>query len=1035
MPLGPEQEIYYTLGGSLDEKTDGVHVQPANLLQARNGHYDQPGAFTKRKGYARMAAFGGGDAHEGDKEEVVGGAQDITAFRACQGSRVAGDNRLLAVGKIESDAGLDYTDGWRTLGRLESDRTWKECGSHNPVGFRLADLSRSVNAHSCDHAIAGNYIMAAYVYVDTPVSVAADYHLIVEVLDKATLTLVARQDYTGYYNVRLVAHPLGTGIAILSDQVLTNRIDIAWWAAATPITMPSFDTTFITDALGNTFGRFDATACFLTPTYFVAIAYRDTASDAKVAIAGWGSSAPSATDSKAETGAGAFGIYSSGDAVFHVSYADGGGDYDIHYLKYTISAGPALTRNLDETAAAITSNLVANSAIGPDATDSDVMRIYWTEYVLANTYPYKVATVSRSGGSWGSLLYMSGSSTAQPTRRTGAMIYSKPFSYGDHTYIYVMFHSDTQPTLFLMGLRTVDSVLYWEVVGRVLDARCGPLSDVVGGHTPQVITTATGVWNAIAFRQEFVTGGYSYTWGSSIAVIADFTNRCLTELAGSQTVMSGGMTRSWDGSRSNPIGIPIYPEGFTLAESNTAAGALTLTGTYNYKLTYEYTDRAGNRYRSAPSAAVAKTLTGANDTITLSVPALGFMDVEAGLDTVVRVYRTTDGGTTYYDTGVVIDNVLTGTAAITGVDTISDANLATNPLLYTTGGELENSPAPTACAIATVGKRLFLVPSDDRNSIWYSKEKVDTLGWDFSASLVVRLEDEGDIAALAALDDRLVIFKRDGIYLLEGIGPNALGQGAFRTPIKISSDSGAISQRGVVATAAGVMYASDKGIFQLDRGLRTTYIGAPVEDSANYDIYSAVYHTSENKAFFATSNAEILMYDTLVRKWSVWDSPLSPIDDMAVWNGLHVQCGTHEASDLTAIMVYDTSIDTDEDRDFSLFIETGWLQPFGFQGWGRIKEFIFQATAGDPASTYLLTFNVSYDYRPATTQYRVSDYTDSDDIFNVRFTPSRQKCSAVKFTFSDSSIFGVTEPISIKGWGVVVQRKTGPYKWNNYDIT
>jgi hypothetical protein len=75
----------------------------------------------------------------------------------------------------------------------------------------------------------------------------------------------------------------------------------------------------------------------------------------------------------------------------------------------------------------------------------------------------------------------------------------------------------------------------------------------------------------------------------------------------------------------------------------------------------------------------------------------------------------------------------------------------------------------------------------------------------------------GDITALKAMDDKLIIFKENAIFYLSGDGPNNLGQqDTFIEPQLISSDIGCSVKNSVVLTPAGIFFKSHKGIHLLE---------------------------------------------------------------------------------------------------------------------------------------------------------------------------------------------------------------------------
>jgi hypothetical protein len=620
----------------------------------------------------------------------------------------------------------------------------------------------------------------------------------------------------------------------------------------------------------------------------------------------------------------------------------------------------------------------------------------------------------------------------------GVVIASKPFVYENRIHLLVHWASATQPMLFLVGIQEVGGSEYFDVYGAILRYDNQSTHNYIPRINPHVLTLDTGVYSALVGRQEF-NAGNNKIYHSYYECRMDFTFRIAKSEVGELISFGGACGRFYDGAQTFAPPL-LYPEDLKVVEGS---GGSIADGTYSYKVVYEYSDRRGNRWKSAPSEGVSITVSSGPSKVTVSAAYLGMVDYNIGSDVKIHVYRTLAGGSKYYFTGFTIDNVITGTTVGSVDDTFADATIETNQLLYTTGGELETAVLPSYCAIAQVAGRMYTVPCEDRKSVWYSKKKTQTLGYEHSTALSVRIEGGGAITALAPLDDRLVIFKRDEIYLLEGTGPNSLGQGAFRPPIKVSSDTGAIDQRGVVSTADGVMFKSDKGIYLLDRGLRTTYIGAPVADFDSIDVTSAVFHSDKNQVMFAIDQAassyldRILVYDTLVRQWSTY-AMLLEIEDMTIWGGRHTICGNNTLADNPAIIAtYDTAVVRDFGvDDYNFLVKLGWLQPFGQLGWGRIKEIFVFGEISDAPAGHSLRLILTYDYYPTSSEtITISDFSATDDLAFLAPKPARQKCSSVQVQIDESHTNKAITTVKFRGLAFKVQKKEGMQKRSLYAIT
>lgn len=168
------------------------------------------------------------------------------------------------------------------------------------------------------------------------------------------------------------------------------------------------------------------------------------------------------------------------------------------------------------------------------------------------------------------------------------------------------------------------------------------------------------------------------------------------------------------------------------------------------------------------------------------------------------------------------------------VNTNSSTALPTSgaPLYYGTSGELEPYPPPAALDIVSTQSRLWVLSAENRYQVWPSKPIVAGIAPEFSDELTVNVPaDGGPCVALAALDDKVIVFKESRIFVLFGDPGDAAGDNVSIQPARlISSDVGADSPLSVVEGPFGVVFNSARGIMLLDRGLALTPIGERVLD-------------------------------------------------------------------------------------------------------------------------------------------------------------------------------------------------------------
>ena len=510
---------------------------------------------------------------------------------------------------------------------------------------------------------------------------------------------------------------------------------------------------------------------------------------------------------------------------------------------------------------------------------------------------------------------------------------------------------------------------------------------------------------------------------------------------GPTTIIGGGMLQLFDGTI-NQLGFPVAPENSNQIGISYGAGSVP-TGTFKYKVVYEWYDDAGQIYRSNPSPAITVEVAGSNDAIvqlTIPNPAISNLDRQADDNGVqVHIYRTEASGTIYYKLpvgnsywgsatnypwawGGTSDDPTTGSGYYYFVDTSADADITDNQQLYTTGGVLDNVAPPGSMIMAARKDRLFLVPNDDRKAIWYSKKKANTVGLEFAAEFVLRMDTEGDIKGLAVMDDKVIVFKEREIYYFYGDGPNSLGQGSFTDIKKITSDCGAVNHGGIVEMPHGLMFKSNKGIYLLSRGMQVSYIASAVQDYNSYSVKAATLIEDKNQVIFLLSGGQpALIYDYLHGLWSTFGNHAGK--HACNYDGKYAFITT-----ANRVKLSNSERFTDDTFVPSLTVKTEWITP-KTQAWMRIPEF---AILGHFKSNHTLTVEIFQDYNDTdvvqTFSFATSTGLSGDEPLSFVGRLSKQKCSAIMFKITDDSKTGSYESYELSGLSLVVGMKEGLVK-------
>lgn len=472
-------------------------------------------------------------------------------------------------------------------------------------------------------------------------------------------------------------------------------------------------------------------------------------------------------------------------------------------------------------------------------------------------------------------------------------------------------------------------------------------------------------------------------------------------ILGKNLHFQGGFVAEFDG-------VNLVENGFLLPPNIpildvTAAGSLT--GTYTYKVVYRYTDKNGQVNRSAPSPQVSTgSITSKKAALSINTSPFGIKPKNC----VVEIYRTKNNGSSfYYLTEVPVDMYSAASLALIN-DEATDSSIATNAILYTEGNILSNDPAPACKGVCQGGNRLFAWGLEDENEVAYSKKKLFGESVNFSDFFRIRFDSaqfsiSGGVIACGYMDDKFIAFKKNSIFFVSGDGPNETGAGSsFTDPELITSDTGCTDPRSVVLTPMGLMFKGQKGIYLLDRGLNTKYIGSGVEAFNSYNIVSACHIDKKNQVIFSLISSDAaqkyqLVYDYFTQQWSV-SKGLRALD-ADVLSGNHIVLD----STLKAPQSQTGSDYLDNSSAYSVRVVTPWIKISGVQDFARIWT---ASIVGKYKAPHTLRVTVYYDY--ATDYSEVFDIAPSasDSQYQYRIHLKKQKCESIQFEIQDLSQTG-----------------------------
>ncbi len=641
------------------------------------------------------------------------------------------------------------------------------------------------------------------------------------------------------------------------------------------------------------------------------------------------------------------------------------------------------------------------SAADPTITVSSATGLVNGMYLIDNTTPANISsgtTFTVSGTTLTLSAIAAGNSAASPgdvltTATVSAPVViirsvglaSKAFIIDEIIYFLSAYSSAYQPTYFLINGSTstssspkIAAKLAYSNGGGYLTL--GLPSVTATNSTAQIAYLFKDLIQAVNKGTDLETGTqtngiYSQT-GINLSTFVIGTQGLDTSEIGNDLHITGGFLSMYDGYLPVEHNFFLWPDPTQSAVTDswswsTTGGSIaaqpdgaTNASAYFYQYVYEWTDNQGNAFRSSPSIPVAITTTGnlTTGSITLQIPTLR-LTMKVANPVKIVIYRWSVQQQNYYQVTSITSPTLnsTTTDSVTFVDTLSDASILGNNLIYTTGGVIEDVNAPASNILSLFDSRLWLVNAEDPNVLWYSKQVIEAtpvemsdLFTKFIPPTTATQGSTGPITSLAPMDDKLIIGKKNAFLYINGTGPDNTGaNNQYSEPIFITATVGCSNQKSFVLIPQGLMFQSDKGIWLLDRSLNTSYIGAPVEDfTIGATVLSAVNVPETNQVRFILDTGITLMYDYYYGQWGTFTG--IPAISSCIFQQMH--SFINEFGE-----VYQESPNYYQDGSNPVLIsfKTGPLRLSDLQGYQRSYFFYL---LGKYISPHKLKLDIAYDY-------------------------------------------------------------------------
>ena len=904
-----------TFSGGLDTKTASKQVIPGKLLELQNVIFEKGGELKKRWGYDRLGNF------DTNSDQLTTGA-GITTF----------EKELLINSNNKLYSYLKSIDKWADKGSLysvfskiesivknDSEQTVADCALINGVYVYAWEDSRGGVRASVIDAETGTYLQA-----DVLVKSSAVMPKCVVINNAILITYIVSGTMYGR-----IIHPsnrtvLGTEFTIVSDVASGVK-------------------TYDSAAYG----------------YVAVISYQPSSGGIKTLFVlldgtiGNGSNGYAAPVQVANTCDTALSIsINDSTGYIHIGFVGGG------FLNaLTFDSGLNIMTPVTGFDTGVTVNQLTTAILDN--------KFYMFTEKMGATFPY--IDLYESDLSYGS------QSDAVFARSVG--LGSKAFKKDSQVYVSVIYPTDIQGTYFTLSLdKTIVTKTLYENAGGLLPK---PL-------LPNFVLTPDGSLTSVyRSKSQLVSEGgvlTSILGLSKVELIFDSPDAFNSVKMGRNLYISGGFLQNYDSAGIVENGFHLYPEDFSSAAA-TSGGSIVASGTsdkWQYVLVYEWTDNKGQIHRSAPSLPVTDSFPSATTAgqFHLTIPYLRLTAKKNPRSEVaIVIYRTEKNGSLFYRVTPVssplFNNVDASAEFFDYYDTMSDADLIKNQLLYTTGGVLENISPSSTSILTTFKNRLVLAGLEDPNMIAFSKTFIEGECSGFNPVVTARVDSiGGEITALAELDDKLIIFKKNNIFVLAGDGPNNLGTNDnFSIPERVNTDVGCSNQASISLTPDGLIFKSSKGIYLLDRSLNSIYIGAEVEKYNSLEVTSSKLLQDSNAIIFTLADGPALYYNYFFRQWGTFTN------HEAVGSAVFEDKYCFLKSD-GKVYLQNTSKYLDGGNSYNMKIKTAWLKVNGLQGFQRVYRASF---LGDYKSKHKLQVKMAFDYR----NYFQQEYTKLFDPYEV----------------------------------------------------
>lgn len=484
----------------------------------------------------------------------------------------------------------------------------------------------------------------------------------------------------------------------------------------------------------------------------------------------------------------------------------------------------------------------------------------------------------------------------------------------------------------------------------------------------------------------------------------------------------------------NPTGLPEPQDIGTPQVIPNAAGAEVRSWAVVFRRTYTLDNGVVFEDRSAPTYLTPNTLGSLAGTydVAWDLPTSPYRTNEI----YTEIYRTTNGGTTFYREAEVNPNI----SFFLSDATVSDTVLQTSMVLYSTDGRSENDLPPLSKIVHVFNDACYYGNIRDKFNNILPNRVIQSLKSDIdSVPADYYIDFDADVTGLSSTRSNLIVMTTEAIYRVDGEFDDYGRGGMIST--KISDATGCISPQSVVQTMDGVFWAGANGIYFTDGNAVIRLNGDYDKSWANFISTGGLpdetkrrrlqgkYDRSDNRIWWTTqtesSNTDSDSCYVLDLNWGVRENATFTTQSGVAFTAIDFDDngGMYRGDTNGIIFYHEDSLYSDPKIDLSVSPESSWAT-----SWGRQPIFWTYETVGFNFGTsfsrkYVPTMNFTAQAPTNLSLQIVSNNDDGKTVANL--APVRFRGVT---TWGDPDVYWSDPSLVWNYTGLVAEKRHFPAK-------